>query len=452
MTGLALRSLRHRATAFTATFVAVFLGTALIGSFATLVEASTGPVSATDSETLVTMGAVVGGWGALIVLFSIASTVGITVRQREVEIGLLRTIGTTPRQTRRLVRTETLVVTTLAALGGALVASVTGRMLLAALRSGGLVSDDVAYDGGGAALAATVAGVVLVSLLASGIAGRRATRGSVAGVLAEGAADKGRLRWWRVLAAVLFIGYGLVMSVVTITVSAHSDDPYDAMATSGSCGILVGVGFALLAPALLRWLSVAAAPFLGRAGVAGHLAAYNTSRRAHLLAGVLAPVMVLTAGSIGTLMMVGTDGRTLDPTGELASESDTINLLNNVVTAMISLFAVIVVVNSFAAVVSHRRAELNRLWLLGATPEQVRNSVTAEAAVVAGVGVVLGFVASLATIIPFGVARHEGVVPDGQLWLPPLLVVGVVVLTLASARSAVRRVAPATSAGRPALR
>ena len=45
MTGLAWASLRHRATAFTATFVSVLLGTALIGSFATLVETATGPVS-----------------------------------------------------------------------------------------------------------------------------------------------------------------------------------------------------------------------------------------------------------------------------------------------------------------------------------------------------------------------------------------------------------------------
>ncbi len=42
MIGLALRSLRFRATAFTATFLSILLGTALIGSFATLVETSTG--------------------------------------------------------------------------------------------------------------------------------------------------------------------------------------------------------------------------------------------------------------------------------------------------------------------------------------------------------------------------------------------------------------------------
>jgi putative ABC transport system permease protein len=176
-------------------------------------------------------------------------------------------------------------------------------------------------------------------------------------------------------------------------------------------------------------------------GVAGHLAAQNTRQRAHLLAGVLAPVIVLTSASVGTLMLVGIDGRTLSATGVPTADSDTINLLNNVVVAMMSLFAAIMVVNSFAAVLSHRRAELHRLWLLGATPSQVRSSVLAEAVVVGAAGIVLGLLASLATIIPFGVARHEGVVPDGQLWLPPLVAIAVAVLTLAAARSAVRRTA-----------
>ena len=54
---------------------------------------------------------------------------------------------------------------------------------------------------------------------------------------------------------------------------------------------------------------------------------------------------------------------------------------------------------------------------------------------------VLGALASLATIVPFAVARDEGIVPDGQLWLPPLLVAGVVAADLCAARAAVRRTA-----------
>jgi putative ABC transport system permease protein len=116
---------------------------------------------------------------------------------------------------------------------------------------------------------------------------------------------------------------------------------------------------------------------------------------------------------------------------------------------MLSVFAAIMVVNAFVATVAHRKDELRRLWLLGATPAQVERSVVSEAGIVAAVGVVLGTLASLASFVPFAVARHEGVVPDGQLWLPPLIVAGVVVLTLTAARGAVRRTAHRVVAAAP---
>ena len=129
---------------------------------------------------------------------------------------------------------------------------------------------------------------------------------------------------------------------------------------------------------------------------------------------MLAPVIVLTASAIGTLMLVGIDGRTLDKTIPGADDADTITLLNNVVVGMIALFAAIMVVNAFVAVISHRRSELHRLWLVGATPAEVERSVVTEAAIVAAVGVVFGGLASLVTIVPFAIARDEGIVPDGQ--------------------------------------
>jgi putative ABC transport system permease protein len=438
MMRLALASLRHRATASTATFLTVLLGTALMGSFATLAQTATGPVSATDEETLFIMGAVVGGWGALIVLFAVVSTVGITVTQREAEVGLLRTIGATPRQARRLVRAETLLVAVVASAIGAVLAGFGGRALLAMLRGSDMVADSVRYDAG-AAPVATAALLVLVSLAGSGFAARRATRGPASITPSESRPGSQRLRAWRVVVAVLLIGYGLAMGAVTITVTAHDSDPYAAMQTSGSCAILVSLGLASIAPWLLRHLSPLARPLLG-AGASAHLAAYNTRRRAHLLGGVLGPVMVLTAAAVSVLMAVGTDDRTR-PSG-YEQDARAINLLNNVVVGMIVLFAAVVVVNTFAAVVAHRRAELHRLWLLGATPDQVEGSVLAEARAVAAVGVLLGLVASLATVVPFGVARHEGVVPNGQLWLPVLVAAAVVALTLVSARAAVRRTAP----------
>ena len=445
--GVALASLRHRRTAFAATFVSVCLGAALIGAFATLAQSATASgVSDADAKTLRIMGLVVGGWGSAIVLFSVASTLGITVRQRAEEIGLLRVVGATPRQAGRLVLVEASLVSTAAAVLGALAAWPAGFALLAFLRNADMVADDVPYAGGAAALGGTVVLVLVTGLLAAAVTARRATRGPATLALAEASSGAGRMPWWRTAIGLLLVAYGIGMGVVTITVTAHQADPYAAMSTSGSSSILVGVGLAVLSPVLLRRLARLCAPAVGRAGVAGWLAAYNTSRRPHLLGAVLAPVIVLTSATVGVLMLVGIDHRTIG--ARVSADGDAINLLNNVVTGMIGLFAAVMVVNAFAAVVAGRRAELQRLRLVGASAAQVERSVLAEAGVVAGIGVVLGLVASLATVVPFAVARHEGVVPDGQLWLPPLVVAGAVALTLASARGAVRRRGPTAAAVR----
>ena len=436
MRRLALASLRHRAVAFAATFVSVALGALLVGSFAVLAAASFGEVSADDAETLRIMGLVVGSWGTLIVVASVVSTVGIVVGQRTGEVGLLRVIGATPRQVRRLIRAETAVLTTMAAALGAAVALPAGRLLLRLLIDAGMVDSTVRAGRGLPAAVATFALLLAASLAASAVASRRGVRGPATLALSEAEAGAGRLRWWRLLIGLALVGHGLVMAVVTVTVTGDDPDPYAAMSTSGSASIVVGVGLACLAPLLLRWAATVGAPLLGRGDPARWLAAFNASRRPHLLAGVLGPVIVFVAGAVGVLVMVGIDNRTI---GAGHPEGRTINLLNNLVTGMIVAFAAIMVLNAFAAVVSGRRRELARLRLLGATPSEVTRSVLTEAWIVALVGVALGLAAALTTIVPFALARSEGVVPDGGLWLPPMLVVGAVALTLGSARLALRR-------------
>ena len=90
----AVASIRSRPTVFVAGFVSMFLGTVVVGSFASLLATGLdGGTSAIDQEKLVTMASVVGGWGLVIVLFSVASTMSVSVRQRTTEIGLYRALG-----------------------------------------------------------------------------------------------------------------------------------------------------------------------------------------------------------------------------------------------------------------------------------------------------------------------------------------------------------------------
>jgi len=437
MRTLALRSLRHRAPAFTATVVSVLLAGALMGSFTPLLQlAFTGGIPSADRQTLIVMGAVVGGIGMLIALFAVTSTVGVTIAQRDAETGLLRTLGATRSQVRGLVRTETLVVTALAATIGSLLGVLVGnRALLGGMHDGHLVTSAVSYRPGWIAAAATILALVTAALVAAGVAGHRASRGVPSIVPGEETRGSERIAWWRWVLALLLTGYGVSMAVITVTVSRYASDPYDAMSTAGSDALLVGLGIAMICPVLLR--GFARLTSLTSTRPAAHLASHNLRLRSQLFAGVLGPVIVLTAAVVSTVMLVGIDSRTLPP-GHGADQR-AINTLNDVVVGMIALFAAIMVINSFAAVIVHRRHELQRLRLIGADLRQVRSSVVIESVYVGVLGVAIGLVASLVTIVPFGIARGEGVVPDAGLWLPWAIAAAVLALTVCSARVAVVR-------------
>ncbi|WP_116951320.1 FtsX-like permease family protein [Jiangella endophytica] len=428
---LARPSLRHRPAAFLAAALTVFLGTVVIGPFATMIETALHS-SGDDRLALLIMGGVVGGWGLVIVLFSLASTIGITVRQRTDEVVLLRTIGAAGAQVRSLVRGETLAMASVAAALGAVPAWFGARALLDALRSGEVVGDDVRFQGGALALLATVVATVLVARLAASVAVARASRAPVREAGAEQVREY-RMPRWRLIAAATLLLYGLGFAVVTMTVTGHSADPYDAMMTAGNACVMVSIGLAVAAPGLLKRF---AGRFRGR-GAAAELALSNAARRSQLLSATLAPVIVLTGSSIGTLMLVDIDVRSMAGAG---GADDVTTLLNVVVVVMISLFATIMVVNAWAAAVAHRRAELRRLWLVGARPRTVRASVVVESLVTGLLGAGLGVAAAATTVVPFSWARGEGLVPDGGLWVAPAVAAVAIGVAVVSATAAARRV------------
>lgn len=422
-TRLARRSLPHRLPAFTALALTALLGTTLAGSFATLVEvAIRADVSAADAETLTVMGAVIGSWSALVVLFAIVSTTGVLVDGRTAEIALLRAAGATPGQVRSLVVTETTVVVGISSLLGAVLAWPGGRVLHTALREAGMVSTSASLTPA-TAVGATAAVVTGLSVLAAWIGARGASRTSAARLL-RGAEElrRPRLAWWRRIAGGVLVAYGAGAGVVTLTVTADAADPYAAMQTAGTAGILVAIGFAAWSPVVLRGL-VRPAQVLARRvrflSPSTRLALDSVGRRAELFGGILGPVIVLTATSVGVGVLTDTDARTL---GDAVPDADMIRVLNAVVAAMIAVFAAVLVVNATRATQSRRRAELSRLRLVGADPSQVAGMLRTEMTIVTLIGIGLGLLASCVTTVPFAHARGEGLLADSAWWFVPALV------------------------------
>lgn len=355
------------------------------------------------------------------------------MRRRRVEIGLLRSIGATPGQVRRLVIVETLVVAVVAAAAGAGLAWPAGRVLLDAIRDAVMVSPTVAPTYQWAGIPISAALVIAVSVIAAALAARRPTGGAPRLALTEEATPAGRLRRWRTVPGWALLGAAVASGVVTVTVMADLDDPYAPMQSSGSASVAAGVGLALLAPALLARVARSARGPLARAGAPGELASATTARRSLLMSGILGPIVVLVSVGVGTLALVGIDARTLVLPPEMTQEdADLITTLNAVVVGMIAAFAAIMVVNSLLAVIGERAAEFARLRLVGATTGQLRRTVLVETLLVSVLGVALGLVGALTTIVPFGWARGEGIVPDAQLWMAPAMAAfGIVLAVLA---------------------
>ncbi|WP_230420669.1 FtsX-like permease family protein [Actinomadura soli] len=434
-----MSSLRRRAGAFVASFLAMFLGSAIIMAFASMLDtAEASGATGTARETLVTMANVVGGWGLLLVVFAVTSTLTLSVRQRAVEMALLKSVGATPAQLGRMIVGEAAGLAVAAALLGIVPGMLIGRALLGMLHDTDQVPADVGYTFGPIAVSMGIGITVVSAVGAALITARRTTRVRVTESLAAAAVDTGRLSRKRVVFAVIFLLVAVQQAVITVTVM---DGDSMAMATSGQADIFAAIGLSLLAPAIMRRVTaLVAGPLRLFGGAAGGLAADTMGRRTSALAAAVTPVILFVATAVGTLFLQSTENAALEAAGlAKTNEQKNIETLNFVVIAMVVLFTAIMLVNTLIAATAHRRREFGQTRLAGATPGQVLGGAAVEAAVLAVTGVVVGTVASVFTIVPFGLARRDSVTPDGSVWTYLAVVALAAVLTGATAYGATRR-------------
>lgn len=128
---------------------------------------------------LVVLGAVTSGVMTAIVALVASSALALTINERRREIRLLRLVGATPKQVRRMVTIETAAVAVVAATAGALAAPAVSTAVVERLTTGGLLPPLLEPSGQRlVTLAAWVATIVVLTVSASVISGpavRRAT-------------------------------------------------------------------------------------------------------------------------------------------------------------------------------------------------------------------------------------------------------------------------------------
>ncbi|MGW1175370.1 ABC transporter permease [Kitasatospora sp. NPDC002543] len=263
------------------------------------------PGALAGGRTVMILAAVFGSWTVLIVVFGVASTLGLSLQQRAREMALLRAIGTTSRQLRRMVLGETAVLSVLATASAVVPGSVVGELLFRQLAGNGVVSEGIAFRQGWIPVTAGAALTIAAAFGAALFAGRRAARTEPVAALAGSTPQSGWLTRPRLLLALFLLLDGVALAVVTATVM--TDGPTLA-STAGPASVLFAIGLALLAPGITRAVVVALGrPVRALSGLCGELALRNTTADHVRTAGAVAPIVLLIGIATGTLYMQSTE-------------------------------------------------------------------------------------------------------------------------------------------------
>ncbi|GAA2398670.1 FtsX-like permease family protein [Streptomyces glaucosporus] len=241
-----------------------------------------------EGGKLVTLASVFGGLSAAVTVFVVSSTVGIALHQRQRESALLRAIGATPRQLRRMVLGETLLIAVVATALACFPGPLIGRWLLEAFAGAGVVPETIAFRAGWVPMAVGVGTALLTALGAAFLGARTATRTRPTEALAEASLQR---RWFskgRLVFALLFLGGGTALAIVTANMAGPS-----AGSTATPAAMLWTAGFGLLGPGLAKAITaVLRGPVRLLTGLPGRLASLNAKARTSRYAGAVMPVML----------------------------------------------------------------------------------------------------------------------------------------------------------------
>jgi putative ABC transport system permease protein len=247
--------------------------------------------AARSSENLIVLSAVFGGLAISVALFVVATTLGLSVQQRQRELALLRAIGTTPGQLRRMVVGESVVMSVFATTAGGLLGVPFGRWLFGRLAGNGVVPQAMVFRVGWVPMVVAVGSSLLISLVAAFVAARRAARTRPTEALVEAAIQRRWLSAVRLILAVLCFGGGIALFIVTIAVMTGPI----AASTAGPSVLLWAIGLALIAPGITRvMLAVLRWPVRAVTGTAGYLATLNARTRTVRMAAIVTPIMLAT--------------------------------------------------------------------------------------------------------------------------------------------------------------
>jgi len=268
-------------------------------------------------ELLTALGGSFGGTATMVAVFTAAATVALSVGRRAREFALLRAIGATPRQIRRTIATEALLMAPLAGLLGCLPGIALAHWWFGQLRDRGAVPGAVQLSVSWIPLVSAVGAVLLTALVAGLAAARRAARIKPGRALAEAAVERIRPGWIRTPLGIAAVAGGFVCAGLASSLSGDE-------AAGASLGIvfLFMLATALLGPLLAR---AAAALFglpLRGAGASASLAVANSRTNARRMASAITPIVLAMAFAATLVFMHTSEVRAADRQLRAATVAD----------------------------------------------------------------------------------------------------------------------------------
>jgi putative ABC transport system permease protein len=331
--------------------------------------------AATDLENLSALGGGAGAEIALISLFVVASTVALAVAERARMLALLRAVGATPGQVRRMVMAELAALGVLAGLVGYLPGTWLAAASVRGLAAHQFIPPSTRPWTTPWELLISAGAAIVVAELSGLLAARRASRIRPAAALAEASIERRSPRPFRLVLGLGALGGGVVLAAG----GGH-------LGTSALGEVLVS-GSAATRPAAL-------------------------STEIAALSGSYPGIRVAS--------------RTVANAQDELLTSQT-SYLNDLLLALIGLLAAVALVNTLVVATLQSREELALLRRVGATAGQLLAMTTWQAAEITLVGVLLGAGAAAVAVVAVTKALTGSWLPYLS-WAPAAVILGPVVL------------------------
>ena len=298
MLKLSRQTVRHTWPPYVGALVALAFGVALLTvaittGFAVDTTNHRPGLSAADRTQLADLASLFGimsGVAMFMAVFVVGSTFGFVVATRRRQLGLLRLVGATPRQVRRLVLGESAIVAVVAAAAGCLLGTVATPAFLALVRSQGIFSVDLAMPDPWLPWSIAAPSGIVVALLGAWRSSKRAARVSPLAVFQEAGIERRRPSVWQLVTGFVCLG-----GAGATLVLAHGLNPVFSLVTGILLPEVVVIGLYCLGGWIFPALAgLVGRPFAGR-DVSARLARDHVRTAVRTPVALAAPILAISA-------------------------------------------------------------------------------------------------------------------------------------------------------------